>query len=489
MTTAGFVAWRRGQTRPTPGSSTWLARLVVSDGVRCCPQAKSSGRGRPPAWTYPRCVWRTGRHGSQFLGDVAGDRQDPSRCDAQLGGNTSPLCLSPGGRGLRDRLGSGGSAFLNMAAETVAEFIDDLRQLQVETGNPSLREIARLSRQHTKRLPHSTAGDLLKSVTRPPVRSVIAFVVACREYAKELGLDVPRSRTDLASWQLRWQALLPEASPEPPPVVDRVASGDTKGRRDDGQIRQERVWMPAPGSKYLILTWSDFGSLPALPELTRQTHDLASALASVAPWFAVTVLHNPTREQAHEAVQREAMLTQDVTFLHLATHAVLDEQDRLTLIMGDDQRRDAIPAEDLIRPLVRDKPVVVILDSCYAGGLKRDLGRDPAHPGLALVLAAAGATQFALAGEGSLTGLLARLFALGDPNLPPLLTVRSIYEWLIRAVDAGHLRTDVRLGTRQGPWAKPECIRFRPFADDIVIATNRAWVRPVSELPGSGIWP
>ncbi|MFB9235040.1 CHAT domain-containing protein [Plantactinospora siamensis] len=372
-----------------------------------------------------------------------------------------------------------------MAAETIAEFIEDLRRLRTESGCPSLRDIARLSRQHTKRLPHSTAGDLLKSTSRPPVRSVIAFIVACREHAKELGLDIPSPRTDLTGWQLRWQAL-PDGPLEPPLDVDAIASPDI-GRREKSRAGEEHVWLPAPGSEYLILSWSDFGSLPGLPELARQTHQLADALASAAPWCTVTVEHNVTMEQAREAVRRSASQARDVTFLHLATHAVLDEQDRLTLVLGDDQRRSVVPAEDLIRPLLRNKPVVVILDSCYAGGVTGDLIRDPAGTGLALVLAAAGATQFALAGEGSLTGILARLFALGDPTLPPLLTVRSVFDWLMRAVKAGHLRTDVRLGTRNGPRPQPECIRLRPFAEDIVIATNRAWVRPASELPGTDI--
>ncbi len=351
--------------------------------------------------------------------------------------------------------------------ETVAEFVADLRALRREAGDPSLRDLARLSK-HTSPYSRTAFGDLFSTTRRPRVTMVVACVAACKAHALKAGLACSPERYDSATWQARClrlqepaDASTAEGTLSPAPLPARPAAAAVP--RAVGEVS---LWLSR--TTYLFVAVGSFsGRLPNLPETPREAELIADGLRHAAPWTAVQVALDVRGVGAREAVERAAR-SAGLLVVHLSTYGYLDELGRLRLLMSDSEEpEDGLDALDLARLLLRRAdPTVLIVDSSLAGqvlqsGLFNDEG-DEGRPPVA-VIAAAGPEEQAYAGEHGLTWHLAALLATGDPALGDLLTVRDVFRYLLEASHRGSLGSSPLLATDNG-------------GAELVLTANRARV-------------
>ncbi|MBO3751267.1 hypothetical protein J5X84_34780 [Streptosporangiaceae bacterium NEAU-GS5] len=122
-------------------------------------------------------------------------------------------------------------------AGTQVEFASKLRQIRLWAGDPSLKDLAKLT---NGRLPKSTASDFLNGKRWPKWSQVRDFLVACQ---------VPEQ--EHASWLETWTRLTidPKEGVQNPPTLPYVARND-EALHWVGPIKQSRrilLWGP-PGS-------------------------------------------------------------------------------------------------------------------------------------------------------------------------------------------------------------------------------------------------
>lgn len=122
-----------------------------------------------------------------------------------------------------------------VAAEALVE---DLKQLRIEVGNPSLGRLAQLS---GGQLSKSTLDDHLarRRVRLPPWHLVASYVTACHQAAASTGLDVERLGS-LKDWHGRYLAAL-EGDAYVQCPIDREStsrhSGTQGGRNHDARTK------------------------------------------------------------------------------------------------------------------------------------------------------------------------------------------------------------------------------------------------------------
>lgn len=77
---------------------------------------------------------------------------------------------------------------------TVTDLGQELRNLRISVGNPSLRELSRRAHESGNYLPHSTAGNAQSGKILPGLDVVLAFAHAC-------GVAPPAMKSWKAAWQ------------------------------------------------------------------------------------------------------------------------------------------------------------------------------------------------------------------------------------------------------------------------------------------------
>ncbi|SEO01379.1 hypothetical protein SAMN05216267_101594 [Actinacidiphila rubida] len=107
-----------------------------------------------------------------------------------------------------------------MSAEDLTEH---LRRLRVRAGNPSVRELERLTEQQgpRRRLSSSTIHDKLNGKSPLKLPQLLALVQACADYARAHGISLSSEDLDQALWRGRLEptqapATVEVATPAPP---------------------------------------------------------------------------------------------------------------------------------------------------------------------------------------------------------------------------------------------------------------------------------
>jgi hypothetical protein len=164
-------------------------------------------------------------------------------------------------------------------AEAIERLIDDLNQLRLEVGNPSLGRLEQLS---GGQLSKTTLDDHLsyRRVRLPPWHLVAAYVTACHRAAAATGLDVERLGT-LKDWHGRYLAAVTGNANARCPIGRDAISG-----HDDAQIGQDPYapsqpttrLMPSAKSPLVKGQRPDDPNQPTLSESTQTPKDWPPAL-------------------------------------------------------------------------------------------------------------------------------------------------------------------------------------------------------------------
>lgn len=108
----------------------------------------------------------------------------------------------------------------NLSDEGLAEHLNRLR---AQAGNPSVRDLAKLTerREPGRAMSRSTIQDKLSGKNLPRMWQTLAFVRACADYAVSIGITLPDMDTDERVWRERTQAAWAQA---PLPAADAATT-------------------------------------------------------------------------------------------------------------------------------------------------------------------------------------------------------------------------------------------------------------------------
>jgi hypothetical protein len=115
-----------------------------------------------------------------------------------------------------------------MADDSLAK---QLARLRVRAGNPSLRDLEKLTDRQGRRMSRASIQDKFSGTSGLKMVQVLALVRACADYAHSIGAPLPPEDTDEQIWQEK--ASHPTAPKkrhaiEPPRETDHKASQDQK---------------------------------------------------------------------------------------------------------------------------------------------------------------------------------------------------------------------------------------------------------------------
>ncbi|GAA3796516.1 hypothetical protein [Streptomyces chiangmaiensis] len=320
---------------------------------------------------------------------------------------------------------------MGASEDLIDALVADLRQLRHDVGQPSFRELEIHARKVGNHLPASTASDAVRGRRLPKLTVVIAFVLACRHYAEEFKIPVPAKAREMYSWQeAHEKATLTLTAPLREDQVDALPRADHQPPRPH---HGKHFWMPERQRCLYLLIGS--GEVPGLGPILapRDCKFMAAALQNTAPWMSVSMLINPTNQEAHKAVCHTLTERSELVVVHVVGHGFLNESARLSLPLRDSQEDNLLQTTLDLEGLLaqashhsRERAVILIVDTGYAGSAIPQV-----PPGLEhwYVLAATGPRGHAYewggpAGRGSFTGVLAQLLQDGIPNCPyPMVTV------------------------------------------------------------------
>lgn len=324
--------------------------------------------------------------------------------------------------------------------ELILAFAENLQQLREDVGRPSFRDLESCAAKVGRPLPRTTASDLVRGRRLPPKPNVVlAFVMACRHYAEKNGIPVPNRAREVRSWQDAWArawAELKELERLEEPTA-RIPSSPTPP--DGGHsLRRNYWWIPERRrcSYLLIGSSTPSASFDVLPGVRRDCERMAAAIVSAAPWMSLTVMHDPTNQEAHRAIRDALAAPLELLVVHVVGHGYLNEYARLSLIMGDSQEdnlaQTSLDLEGLLTQAgqhSRERAVILIVDTAFAGAALSSAPLTLKHwfvlasteaNGLAYDMAGSG-------GEGTFTGVLARLLTNGITASPyPLVTATDL---------------------------------------------------------------
>lgn len=332
--------------------------------------------------------------------------------------------------------------------ELIEAFAEDLRQLRQDVGQPSFRDLESCADKVGRPLPRTTASDLVRGRRLPPKSNVvIAFVMACRHYAEKNGIPVPDRAREVHSWQDAWAKAWAglkelERLGEPTPhtlSVPTLHGGGHSPRRNQWWIPERRR------CSYLLIGSSTPGApFHMLPGVRRDCERMAVAVVSAAPWMSLTVMLDPTNQEAHRAIREALAAPLELLVVHVVGHGYLNESARLSLIMEDSQEDNLLQTSLDLEGLLtqagqhsQERAVILIVDTAFAGAV---LPSAPLMLKHWFVLAATEANGLAydtsgMGGEGTFTAVLARLLANGITASPyPLVTVMDLAQEAREAV-------------------------------------------------------
>jgi tetratricopeptide (TPR) repeat protein len=90
----------------------------------------------------------------------------------------------------------------------MARFVDELKRLRGQAGDPSLNRVAALTADLPRPLPRSTISDKLNARSLPEWEFVTSFVTACAAHAEQSGAPLPPDAVDLDQWAARHLKML-----------------------------------------------------------------------------------------------------------------------------------------------------------------------------------------------------------------------------------------------------------------------------------------
>lgn len=104
------------------------------------------------------------------------------------------------------------------------ELTEQLNRLRAQAGNPSVRELAKLTEQQGpgRAMSRSTVQDKLSGKNPPRLGQILALVQACADYANLIGAPLPAKETDEQVWRERTRTAPVRTSP--PVAGDKTAN-------------------------------------------------------------------------------------------------------------------------------------------------------------------------------------------------------------------------------------------------------------------------
>jgi hypothetical protein len=106
------------------------------------------------------------------------------------------------------------------------ELATQLNRLRARAGNPSVREIAKLTERQApgNAMSRSTVQDKISGKSLPRLGQVLAIVRACADYARSIGMPLTAEDMDEQAWRERVEgASARPSSPSPAVAVDVIA--------------------------------------------------------------------------------------------------------------------------------------------------------------------------------------------------------------------------------------------------------------------------
>jgi tetratricopeptide (TPR) repeat protein len=100
--------------------------------------------------------------------------------------------------------------------DSLAEFVERLRQLRARAGNPSLAVLDRLTEAAGARLAKATMHEKLRADSPPDGAFVSAFVHACVTHARSRGLVLRPEDDDMQRWRVMHEAVLRKLAEQRP---------------------------------------------------------------------------------------------------------------------------------------------------------------------------------------------------------------------------------------------------------------------------------
>lgn len=146
---------------------------------------------------------------------------------------------------------------------------EHLNRLRTQAGNPSVRDLARLTerREPGRAMSRSTIQDKLSGKNLPRMWQTLAFVRACSDYAVSIGITLPNTDTDEQVWRERTQAAWTQA---PLPAADAATAPE------DAAVPEEVTASPRPAPETMPETDSPTSRLD--PLMSAGLHDMVELL-------------------------------------------------------------------------------------------------------------------------------------------------------------------------------------------------------------------
>lgn len=86
----------------------------------------------------------------------------------------------------------------------VAALAEQLRELKLLAGDPSLTQLEKLTVDLGERMPRATISEKLTGRSKPDLDQLNTFVQACCVYADRVGMPLPQDLRDKVKWRERW---------------------------------------------------------------------------------------------------------------------------------------------------------------------------------------------------------------------------------------------------------------------------------------------
>jgi hypothetical protein len=265
--------------------------------------------------------------------------------------------------------------------EAVKRLIDDLNQLRLEVGNPSLGRLEQLS---GGQLSKTTLDDHLSNrrVRLPPWHLVATYVTACQHAAAATGLDVERLGT-LKDWHGRYLAAVTgDANARCPIGREAIIV-----KRDDSQVGQDPTSPSKPTTRLMPSAKSPFATGQQPDNLNQPT--LSESTRILKDW--PPVLNKPAVDSSDDELQISAQGAGKWLVRWLPPKPPTSESaSRLSGLEDSTESlsssHDVGPEDltDLTLSLAADTALLLVKRGPYAGSqfvLNQDrttIGRDPA---------------------------------------------------------------------------------------------------------------
>jgi hypothetical protein len=170
------------------------------------------------------------------------------------------------------------------------ELATQLNRLRARAGNPSVREIAKLTERQApgNAMSRSTVQDKISGKSLPRLGQVLAIVRACADYARSIGVPLAAEDTDEQAWRERVEdASARPSSPSPAVAVGVTSNGPATwdldplyhaGMHDMIDLVQASAGQPMAGWFLPLIEALALAKMPNLQFLKTASGEAASDL-------------------------------------------------------------------------------------------------------------------------------------------------------------------------------------------------------------------